>query len=204
LLVTDKVYLSRLDAFNDPFEFLKSSKDSPRLVDHADSLTVGHDSVNCHSTAASLRVCALSEECRDLLMWGHYGDRHRGFCIRFEFGKDAQICEMLFPVRYEARPGPAAATQDAGTSPPSVLTKSDKWSYEQEWRILGRVPEGETDTAELFASYNPDALSGIIFGVRTPELHKTLIRTLLKERKVTFLQAEKRSNDFALQMKEIT
>src|SRR4051812_16614593 len=96
MLASDKVYLSRLDAFNDPYEFLTPSNDSPSLVDRRDRLTVAN-SGNSNSGGASLRVCALSEECRDLLMWGHYGDRHRGFCIRFEFGRDPQICKMLYP-----------------------------------------------------------------------------------------------------------
>src|SRR3954468_16757813 len=103
MLASDKVYLSRLDAFNDPYEFLTNSNEIPAIVDRRDRLTVANVSGNIDSDAASLRVCSLSEECRDLLMWGHYGDRHRGFCIRFEFGKDPQICKMLFPVHYRPR-----------------------------------------------------------------------------------------------------
>src|SRR5215213_1251767 len=100
MLAADKVYLSGLDAFNDPYEFLNNNNDVPPPTNRRERLTVEKVSDNLDSHAVSLRVCALSEECRDLLMWGHYGDRHRGFCIRFEFGKDPHICQMLFPVEY--------------------------------------------------------------------------------------------------------
>jgi hypothetical protein len=137
-------------------------------------------------------------------MWGHYGDRHRGFCIQFEFGKDSQICKMLFPVEYRPKiPDRDMATPGSDKEARrKVLTKSDKWSYEREWRIIGDVPREEARTAELFASYKPEALSGIIFGVRTSELHKALIRTLLKDRRVAFLQAKQQEDDFALEIEE--
>jgi hypothetical protein len=65
MLASDKVYLSRLDAFNDPYEFLNSSYDSPLMVEQQDRLTIGKTAESIDSDAACLRVCALSEECRD-------------------------------------------------------------------------------------------------------------------------------------------
>jgi hypothetical protein len=204
MLATDKVYLSRLDAFNDPYEFLICNSEVRPLVDRSDRFTVETACGDPDSDGASLRVCSLSEEYRDLLMWGHYGDRHRGFCIRFEFGKDPQICKMLYPVRYQ----PSIPSSDKPTSGTknlsrlNILTKSDKWSYEREWRIIGDVPQEEASTAELFASYKPQALTGIVFGVRTSELHKALIRTLLKDRCVAFLQAKQQQDDFGLEIED--
>jgi hypothetical protein len=133
-------------------------------------------------------------------MWGHYGDRHRGFCIRFEFAKDPQLCKSLFPVEYEPTipPWPSEVPDARALTQRNSLIKSDKWSYEKEWRIIGTVAEKEAETAELFREYNPAALSAIIFGVRTPELHKTLIRQLLSDRNVEFKQAVKQEDDFAL------
>jgi len=203
MLASDKVYLSRLDAFNDPYEFLSGNSEAPPLVDRQNRLTIEKAPGNPNSGGASLRVCALSEEYRDLLMWGHYGDRHRGICIRFAFGKDPQICKMLHPVKYlPTIPGSDKVTRTTDWIRRNILSKSDKWSYEREWRIIGNAPREEAGTAELFASYKPEALSGIIFGVRTSELHKALIRTLLKDRQVTFLQAKQQQDDFALEINE--
>jgi hypothetical protein len=192
MLASDKVYLSRLDAFNDPFESLSLE---------AESMARGrrHASQG-NAVASSLRVCALSEEHRDLLMWGHYGDSHRGFCIRFEFAQDPAICQMLHPVQYEATIQEPGENSDDSTDVAwrHSLIKSDKWSYEREWRIISTVSEDEAATAELFVGYKPAVLRSIIFGVRTPELHKTLIRTLLSERDVSFFRAMKRDSDFSL------
>src|SRR3954468_18740960 len=180
MLASDKVYLSRLDAFNDPYEFLNLENDVSSSVVRRDRSTLEKVSGNSESTAASLRVCALSEECRDLLMWGHYADRHRGFCIRFEFGKDPELSKLLYPVDYEPTfPEIKERDESLEKALSSTLTKSEKWSYEREWRIVGRVPEGDSNAGELFATYRPAAITGIIFGVRTPDLHKSLIRKVL-------------------------
>jgi hypothetical protein len=196
MLAADKVYMSRIGAFNDPFEALDLETES--LV-HNRRRHRHHDPY-----AASLRVCALSEEHRDLLMWGHYGDRHRGFCIRFEFDKDPELCKSLFPVEYEPTiPARPIEVRDAlEMAKRNSLIKSDKWSYEKEWRIIGNVADNEAETAELFLEYNPAALSAIIFGVRTPDLHKTLIRQLLSDRSVEFKQAVKQEDDFALSIQD--
>jgi hypothetical protein len=201
MLASDRVYLSRLDAFNDPYEFLNFNNEVAPLIDRNDRVSI--ESENIDSDAALLRVCALSEECRDLLMWGHYADRHRGFCIRFEFGNDPQICQMLFPVEYQPSiPDSDAADANGENSVRrKILTKSDKWNYEKEWRIIGDLAQEDAGKAELFASYKPEALSGIVFGVRTSNLHQALIRALLKDRRVTFLQAKQQKNNFALEIK---
>jgi hypothetical protein len=196
MLASDKVYLSRLDAFNDPFESL-----------HLDDETIAHPDrppARASLVEASLRVCSLSEDHQDLLMWGHYADRHRGFCIRFDFTRDPKICKLLFPVEYKPTiPEIVTDNSDAITAARvGTLVKADKWSYEREWRIIGNVPEDQALTTELFLDYAPEAISGIIFGVRMSDLHKTLIRKLLRDHSVNFMQAVRRDDSFALAIEE--
>src|SRR3954468_3942015 len=104
MLASDKVYLSRLDAFNDPFEVANSDLTlEPKLCfDSRGTFATSDDPALHPGHVASLRVCSLSEEYQDLLMWGHYADRHRGFCLRFELAKDPNLLKILFPIRYVA------------------------------------------------------------------------------------------------------
>jgi len=39
-------------------------------------------------TLARKGVCSLAASHKDLLMWGHYADCHRGFCIEFDRSQD--------------------------------------------------------------------------------------------------------------------
>jgi Protein of unknown function (DUF2971) len=208
LLASDKVYLSRLDAFNDPFEMLsfESTLETKLSVDKHGTFAISKEAPQLAPFGTSLRVCSLSEEYQDLLMWGHYADCHRGFCIRFEFASDPTLSQLIFPIKY------ADAYSDENTASASprekalhnTLAKSAKWSYEREWRIIGQIPAGESQAAELFAAYRPEAVTGIIFGVRMPALHKTLIKKILQKHKLEFLQAEKHQHDFALTIRPAT
>jgi len=206
MLASDKVYLSRLDAFNDPFEALNLDPTlEPKLAEQQHgTFAVSKQPVQANAVGHSLRACSLSEECQDLLMWGHYADRHRGFCIRFEFQHDPELSKLLYPVDYEPTfPEIKERDESLEKALSSTLTKSEKWSYEREWRIVGRVPEGDSNAGELFATYRPAAITGIIFGVRTPDLHKSLIRKVLQDRRVAYLQAEKQSQKFALLIRPV-
>jgi hypothetical protein len=205
MLASDKVYLSRLDAFNDPFEALNLDPTlEPRLAVHGGGTFAISEKPSQHpAPGSSLRACALSEECQDMLMWGHYADRHCGFCIRFEFERDPELSKVIFPIDYEPT-FPNLEHEEEGLIEAALehsLKKSEKWSYEREWRLIGQVPEGESNGVELFAAYRPEAITGIVFGVRTPDLHKALIRKILRDHRVEYLQAEKQSHNFALKIR---
>src|SRR5690349_15997511 len=81
MLATDKLYLSRLDAFNDPFEVLsrEATLETTLAFDKKGHFAVTKDAAQEDEIATALRVCSFSEECGDLLTWGHYADCHRGF-----------------------------------------------------------------------------------------------------------------------------
>ena len=91
----------------------------------------------------------LSEVNDDILMWSHYADGHKGLCLEFETIIDAMHAySMLFgsaiEVTYsEERPilnilkrGEPMEYQKA------LLTKSNHWNYEKEWRIVNSPAEG--------------------------------------------------------------
>jgi hypothetical protein len=207
MLASDKLFLSPLDAFNDPFEALdwNPTLETRITAQRQGTFAVSEPPIQAPNSGVALRACSLSEESQDLLMWGHYADRHCGFCIRFEFANDAELSELLHPVRYE--PKIPDVDPDNGRNGDdlllAVLTKSDKWSYEREWRIIGQMSPAESDASELFATYKQDAITGILFGVRTPELHKSLIRKVLHDRRLEYYQAEKQNDNFVLRIRAL-
>lgn len=91
---------------------------------------------------------------KNRLMWSHYADSHKGFCVEYDFsGSDEETLSKLpFPVVYsEERPlVPWEAALDnseknmeqaARAIMMGLLTKDKAWEYENEWRILVGVSE---------------------------------------------------------------
>ena len=84
-------------------------------------------------------VCCFSETNQDLLMWGHYSDSFKGFCL--EFRTDFELFKKLHKVTY-SESLPVINTYELLVNENNnfitdlFCTKSVKWAYEKEWRIL--------------------------------------------------------------------
>ncbi len=86
-------------------------------------------------------------------MWSHYAKKHTGFCIEYDFSRSSQknTYSLLSPVIYSnKRPSLSdeiikCFSEDGKLIVDenmlykmylSLLTKSDLWKYEQEWRLI--------------------------------------------------------------------
>lgn len=96
------------------------------------------------------KVCSFSAVNDSILMWGHYAQEHKGFCMEYDLeGLEGQhpLRKNLYPVIYtpslydltsfiEKLVGPKR--EDFNPSAPllAVLHKFVGWSYEEEWRSV--------------------------------------------------------------------
>lgn len=99
-------------------------------------------------------VTCFAERPDNILMWSHYANKHTGFCVEYDFSKlkSVEAKLMLFPVIYsKKRPILPMELFDfsdlnnvklaEGDLPipeivEAMLTKSEIWNYEEEWRIV--------------------------------------------------------------------
>lgn len=123
-----------------------------------------------------LGVCSFSSLPDQLLMWAHYADSHKGFCIEYEIGLKPSQAEIARPVEYRSkRPSLSAhalaANEGDADFDPLWLIKSKHWGYEKEWRVMKRAGG---------AAYpSPWPISSIIFGARMAERDRQTIRSIL-------------------------
>lgn len=95
-----------------------------------------------------LFIGSLCTDYRNPLMWAHYADSHKGFCIEFDCSEEIGKNNLpLFPVLYSkdmVKMPWKCCLKPEGTKDPefsarlikAALTKDDVWKYENEWRIL--------------------------------------------------------------------
>lgn len=85
-------------------------------------------------------VLCMSEENNNNLMWAHYADQHKGFCIGYRIKNlKNNITELTLPVLYRDTCYFEISDIDNINSVIAMhmLTlKSLEWSYEKEWRIF--------------------------------------------------------------------
>jgi hypothetical protein len=96
------------------------------------------------------KICSFSARNDSILMWSHYADNHRGFCIEYKLeGLEPShpFRRKLYPVIYSddlydlaffveslAGPNRADFTPMAPILP--LLHKFSGWKYEEEWRVV--------------------------------------------------------------------
>jgi hypothetical protein len=124
-------------------------------------------------------IYCLSADPTQILMWSHYAESHHGCCLEFS------TAQMPFyvsrPVQYPPSYPDFNYLQlwKSGNRQEIVkallFTKSKLWKYEQEWRVL------EFKGPRKLYSYEPGALTGIIFGHWMNQEDKDSIRRLTEK-----------------------
>ena len=115
------------------------------------------------NTLKNRGVCCFSEKKDNLLMWSHYASQGAGMCL--EFDTSSPTFSLLQKVDYSPE-FPVIdlermlCNEDYDQITEMYCTKSQDWSYEQEWRLLHK----EAGTRYHYANTE---LTGVYFGSRT-------------------------------------
>lgn len=119
-------------------------------------------------------VTSFTTKNNNLLMWSHYANQHKGFCLGFDV--DPYIFSDLRKVDYsEEIPlidvGKITCYKDLDQIMTRYYTKSADWSYEDEWRLLG--------SAKTKSSFDPRIITDVYFGSRCSDNHIDEIREIV-------------------------
>ena len=147
-------------------------------------------------------ICCLSEVRDSVLMWSHYADKHRGFCLEFsiaDFHVELPGNKVIpSPVHYTEQYPIAQIIEEVAVRE-TMLTKAKPWEYEKEWRII--TPE----RAGLHP-FPDHCLTGVIFGCKMSEEHKEMIREWCKNRRpaITYYETRQSEDSYSLNIDEIS
>ena len=149
-------------------------------------------------------VVSLSQVPSSILMWSHYSDAHKGFCIEYDFSSisaDDLRRRLCFPVyyrkkltdatRYFAQRDPANVNNLFGQY--LCLLKSDEWAYEREWRIV--IPTGPSDANAEILMPKP---SSIVLGMRVEENNRKWMIEHCKRNDISLKKVRQRRDAFHL------
>jgi Protein of unknown function (DUF2971) len=136
-------------------------------------------------------VLCLSECERDPVMFNHYGDGHRGMCLKF---RSLNFFAHAEPVQYGMDYPVVNYFDDANKVKQFgkiFLAKYLGWKYEQEWRIVNF----EQDPTQRLTSYPTELLEGVIFGYLMPQHDRDYATDLLRRRGGNVMLYEAKVND---------
>ena len=162
-------------------------------------------------------ICSFSRTRKNQLMWSHYADEHKGFCIGFNQKTLVATSERFFTIevdyqselpykkiierlgRFEQFRGNSNVNDVVSDILYSIIgTKYSNWTYEKETRLV-RHSHGPL-------AFTPKAINSIAFGLRMSERDKATLNALLSGgdwSHVKWYQAEKSKDRFALEFQQI-
>lgn len=145
-------------------------------------------------------VSCFSERKDDLLMWGHYAGKYKGFCC--EFSTELMPFSDAKPVRYtqeipKTSVIPYLTGQGLSAVEDIFSVKSASWSYEQEWRVFH-------EKAGTLYHYEAAALTGVYFGPETSQEAIEIIALVLRGQNpsVRLFKGERSENEYKVVFSE--
>lgn len=129
-------------------------------------------------------ILSFSESRDNILAWSHYANSHYGLCLEFDmkrWTKEQYACH-IDKVDYSiGRPLVTADLNEQGdgeTLKKIAFTKHKDWIYEKEWRMLPAPPPEKN--GDRYLEFPKDALTGVIFGLRTEDADRRAIEQVIK------------------------
>lgn len=153
-------------------------------------------------------IYSLSKTYNNELMWAHYSNSHKGYCIEYDFNdlKDFGLNFSEYnPISHMNRWGRVNYSdklfQLKVMNPKYddiikfLLSKSKKWEYEEEYRVITSISGKYT--------YNPKCLKSITFGMNINELERNFIIKNLEDKEINFYQLYRVKDQFQFYRKLI-
>lgn len=141
-------------------------------------------------------VLCMSARWNSILMWSHYGDYHKGFCIGFneEKMRNSRLFGKGGPVTYsENFPNinPLLNEDRMVVSFYQTHYKSFEWAYEEEYRFTNLMFPEKPTNADRIKIYNEDCIEEINLGVNILQEHKEELLAEARRRKIKVYQLVK-------------
>lgn len=151
--------------------------------------------------SSSIGVFCSSEIRNDILMWSHYADGHRGVCLEFDASAPQSVFASALPIKYQQQ-YPILnrfTSSEEERLDATLLTKSEHWVYEKEWRIIERRGSG-------WYKFPEHLLSGVILGSLIQPNDKIQVINWLSKRKapIKLYEASIKEYEFGLEIREIS
>lgn len=160
IAINQQVWCAKWDTLNDPLE--------GRYEVFFD--TTGHNFITqVNERRDEWRICSLSEDLHNFLLWSHYGSGHKGIAIEIDIPEDAP---ELKRVSYTPFSPIFTSVEQSNADQKDLFTcKTQEWEYEKEYRILHRQ--------QFFKLPNP--IKRIFVGPKVPRDRINALKIILPE-----------------------
>jgi hypothetical protein len=227
IFINCELFFAKAESFNDPFDtqlnLYEALKAFIQEYEYALPEPDEESAIReiCSNAAAELNrtgILSLSKIDTEILMWSHYADHHKGFCLGFSLvGLGDDFSTVQHPAEYDVHydePKPFSNLlkiyQRSNLKPFQFLDadvykilieyKHENWRYEKELRFL--YPKIGS------VQFDPANLKTISYGIKTPHIIKQTLNSLILSKSefghVRQYQMKRKSGELGINPEPIT
>lgn len=156
------------------------------------------------SLQRDMAICSFSETNDSIVMWGHYAQKHTGFCIEYDLDqltRDDIRRRFIYPVIYTERLLDVtqyflSAHKDKNNFNNlfcilSAIYKSKDWQYEKEWRFIHPI-------GDVVNKYPMPKPKTIFIGSRISKEDSDKIKKIGKDKGIPVIQMEISNSEYKI------
>lgn len=150
-----------------------------------------HIKIRCLISGKTLDGVDIPVEDLNVLMWSHYADSHKGFCVKYEFNSElfdrsrftqGNKLFMVDKIKYSN----SIKIDNEPSIRMALLEKSDFWNYENEMRFVSFDCSG--DDKEFPTVKCAGAAKAIYLGVKCPDANRRLMERAIGDKNIPLYQ----------------
>lgn len=203
-MMNDEIWFSGVEYLNDPFEKVYSTKTLEKY-DYTEQIVTDFfipfqkDIDEYYNKVGILSLC---EENTNSVMWSHYADNHKGYCVEYNLNSNSinqlnfENEDEVFLMKVEYEDTPIDFLSLPSNFQFYLRRKSKLWAYENELRYIS--------SKKGLHKVPSDAIKAIYLGASINEIVKQTILKLCADKKIDLYQSTISKNSYALKFEKIS
>ena len=224
-------YFNQNDPYECSFALLPLEREKEQAIEDDYAAEKAELEVQFRKRYFQFGMLCLTKNPKNILMWSHYADNHRGMVLGFDtnhtfFNSEEVIrdfhnqLEDKIPIQgfgtvkaiEYLKSRKQVAYGDEYSLYDILFTKSHHWEYEKEYRILKNIfnvtPAREFDSGEkiYLLEFPKECLKEVIFGLNVDESLKTKVKRISKSEyysDIILQQAKLKHLDFGIELEPV-
>ena len=188
-------------SFNDPFDcninLISFKRNGKFKKTHRNKKESFKNNLN------NIGICCFTENKNSILMWSHYSDSHKGYCLEFLKNENE-----LYPINYIKDFAQTDYYENVKDSEFHLTySKSIEWKYENEFRsIVTDIDSKNLNSRKI--KFDEKRLKAVYFGVNASDTLKMQIIEILEQKYSNFKEIEiyensLKENSFEIESRKI-
>lgn len=199
-LANKEITLVHPSEFNDPFDtlILHWTKRFEKHCTEKQHIKPYKSSFDYYRVRSFVKDALNIKAYQNILMWSHYANGHKGYCVKYRFDEDfdskSDLNMRFQPVVYAKRGEKIDIDNKKIDIDLGYCTKQYLWEYENEVRLIAYMPEEQSHFSPIPMG-DSCRIDAIYFGVKCNDNNIKTIKNILKDTDINFYRMDYSIND---------